>query len=173
MRASTVGRCSNDQETCSPDRRAYHVEVVSWRRPSAERRVRLVDSEPSPAPAAVLRRIAAEGLLLQDEAEAVLAAVARHDSLGAVAPRGGPLVSRFFGLRDQLPTRCGDPRLERLRAVLDTIFHHHAMQVATSLEFLTFDGRSNQLRRQIEAFSGLGAPAALLEDVYRELRDRP
>jgi hypothetical protein len=146
--------------------------VVRWRQPSAEKRVRLVDYEPPPAPAALLRRIAAEGLVLQDEAEAVLAAVAGHERLGTVAPRGGPLVSGFFRLRDQLPARCEDARLEQLRTVLDTIFYHHAMQVATSLEFLAFDGRSPQLRRQIEAFTGLGAPATLLEDIYRELRDQ-
>jgi hypothetical protein len=136
--------------------------------------VQLVDSEPVPAPepAAVLLRIAAEAVILQDEAEAVLAAVARHEHLGVVAPRGGPLVSRFFGLREQLPTRCDDPRLDSLRAVLDTIFYHHAMQLATAMDFLTFDGRSEQLHRQVSGFTGLGAPATLLEDVYRELRER-
>ena len=136
--------------------------------------MQLVDSErqPAPEPAAILLRIAAEAVILQDEAEAVLAAVARHDHLGAVAPRGGPLVSRFFSLREQLPIRCDDPRLNRLRTVLDTICHHHAMQVATALEFLAFDGRSDQLHRQVSGFTGLGAPAALLEDVYRELRER-
>ena len=98
--------------------------------------MQLVDSVPVPLPepAAVLRRIAAEAVILQDQAEAVLAAVARHERLGAVAPRGGPLVSRFFRLREQLPTRCADPRLDRLRAVLDTIFYHHAMQLAVLLD---------------------------------------
>ena len=80
--------------------------------------MQLVDDEPRPAPAALLRRIAAEGLLLQDEAESVLAAVASHEHLGTVAPRGGPLVSSFFRLRDQLPARCDDARLERLRELL-------------------------------------------------------
>ncbi|SDS58485.1 hypothetical protein SAMN04488543_2004 [Friedmanniella luteola] len=144
----------------------------SWPWRSADDRVQLVDREtrPAPAPGALLLRIAAEAVLLQDEAEAVLAAVAHHDHLGVVAPRAGPLVSRFFGLREELPGRCDDPRLERLRTVLDTIFYHHAMQLATALEFLTFDGRSEQLHRQISEFTGLGAPAVLLEDVYRELR---
>jgi hypothetical protein len=136
--------------------------------------VQLVDSAPVPLPdpAAVLRRIAAEAVILQDQAEAVLAAVARHERLGAVAPRGGPLVSRFFRLREQLPVGCDDPRLDRLRAVLDTIFYHHAMQLATAMEFLTFDGRSEELHRQVSGFTGLGAPAALLEEVYAELRAR-
>jgi hypothetical protein len=145
-----------------------------WLRQGVDDRVQLVDSEPRRTldPAALLLQIAAEAVILQDEAEAVLAAVARHDHLGVVAPRGGPLVSRFFALRQQLPPSCGDTRLDRLRAVLDTILYHHAMQLATAMDFLTFDGRSEQLHRQISGFTGLGAPAALLEDVYRELRER-
>ena len=145
-----------------------------WLWQGADDRVQLVDSQPRPAPdaGALLRRIAAEAVILQDEAEAVLAAVARHDRLGVVAPRGGPLVSRFFALRQQLPPSCGDTRLDRLRAVLDTILYHHAMQLATAMDFLTFEGRSEQLHRQVSGFTGLGAPAALLEDVYRELRER-
>jgi hypothetical protein len=136
--------------------------------------VQLIDRErsPTPEPAAVLLRVAAEAVILQDEAEAVLTAVSQHEHLGFVAPRGGPLVGRFFALRDQLPTSCADPELNRIRTVLDTIFYHHAMQVATALEFLAFDGRSEQLHRQVSAFTGLGAPAGLLDEVYRELRDR-
>jgi hypothetical protein len=144
-----------------------------WSRRPAEDRVQLVDSErPSPEPTAVLLRITAEAVILQDEAEAVLAAVSQHEHLGLVAPRGGPLVRRFFGLRDQLPTSCVDPELNRIRTVLDTIFYHHAMQVATALEFLAFDGRSEQLHRQVSAFTGLGAPAGLLDEVYLELKQR-
>jgi hypothetical protein len=136
--------------------------------------MQLIDSEgqPAPDPSTVLLRIAAEAVILQDEAEAVLAAVSQHEHLGLVAPRGGPLVRRFFGLRDELPCRCDDPELNRIRALLDTIFYHHAMQVATALEFLASDGRSELLYRQVSGFGGLGAPAQLLDEVYRELRDR-
>jgi hypothetical protein len=145
-----------------------------WPWHAADDRVQLIDSErqPVPEPSAVLLRIAAEAVILQDEAEAVLAAVSHHEHLGLVAPRGGPLVTRFFGLRDQLPSRCADPELNRIRAVLDTIFYHHAMQVANALEFLAFDGRSDLLHRQISGFTGLGAPAGLLDEVYRELKGR-
>jgi hypothetical protein len=136
--------------------------------------VQLIDRErrPTPDPTTLLLRIAAEAVILQDEAEAVLAAVGQHEHLGLVAPRGGPLVRRFFGLQDELPRRCDDPELNRVRALLDTIFYHHAMQVATALEFLASDGRSELLHRQVSGFTGLGAPAGLLDEVYQELRER-
>jgi hypothetical protein len=147
---------------------------IGWPWRNTEDRVQLLDSppQPTPDPSAILLRIAAQGVLLQDEAEAVLVAVSHHEHLGIVAPRGGPLVQRFFSLRDQLPSRCADPQLNRLRAVLDTIFYHHAMQVATALDFLALDGGSELLSRQVSGFTGLGAPAELLEEVYRELRER-
>jgi len=134
----------------------------------------LIDSEPlaEQKPLAVLLAIAAEGVILQDEAEAVLAAVSRHGHLGVVAPQGGPLVRRFFSLREQLPVRCADPQLDRLRATLDTIFYHHAMQVATALEFLAFDDRSAELHDMVSGFTDLGEPARLLDGVCSDLLER-
>ena len=124
-------------------------------------------------PAALLR-IAAEALILQDEAEAVLAAVGRREHLGIVAPRGGPLVYRFFALRDRLADErlAGEiqPQLTRLANMLDTILYHHAMQVATALDFLAVEWRSPEMAHQVANITGLGAPAELLEGVYRELR---
>lgn len=107
---------------------------------------------------------------MQDEAQSVLAAVGRHEHLGVVAPRGGPLVRRFFALREQLPVACADPQLQRLRSRLDTILYHHAMQVATALDFLAVEWRSEQLASQVSAITGLGAPAEQLEHVYAELK---
>jgi hypothetical protein len=146
---------------------------IHWSRSTAVDRVQLVDRVPQPEldSSAVLLRIAAEAVILQDEAEAVLRAVSQHEHLGQVAPRGGPLVRRFFALREQLPAASDDPRLHRLRTVLDTILYHHAMQVATALEFLALDGRSALMSKQVSAFTGLGSPAELLDDVYRDLRD--
>ena len=146
---------------------------LRWWRAGGDRVV-LIDSEPRPElePAAALLGIAAEGVILQDEAEVVLEAVSRHGHLGVVAPQGGPLVRRFFELCEQLPVRCADPQLDRLRATLDTIFYHHAMQVATALEFLAFDERSAELHNMVSRFSDLGAPARLLDEVYRDLKER-
>ncbi len=144
-----------------------------WRR--GDDRVQLVDrvSQPTPQDREVLLRIAAEALILQDEAEAVLLAASQHAHLGVVAPRGGPLVSRFFALRDELPHACPDPRLDSLRRVLGTVLHHHALQVATALEFLACDGRTPAVDEHLSRLGGLGAPAALLEKVFSELRERP
>jgi hypothetical protein len=145
------------------------------RRRADQERVELIDGrlyhDLDPA---ALARIAAEALILQDEAEAVLAAVGRREHLGTVAPRGGPLVHRFFALRDQLHEEQAaaeaEPQLKQLANSLDTILYHHAMQVATALDFLAVEGRSPQMAHQVAAIQGLGAPAELLEGVYRELR---
>lgn len=119
-----------------------------------------------------LLRIAAEGTILQDEAEAVLALVSRHAHLGVVAPTGGALVNRFFRLRAQLPSHILDPRLDHIRGMLDTIFMHHAMQVTTAMEFLAVEDRSPTMHRQVSSYAGLGQPAVLLEQLYAELRNR-
>lgn len=132
----------------------------------------LVDAVAPPAsdPAAVLFALVAEALILQDEAEAVLAAVARHEHLGLVAPRGGPLVHRFFRLRDDLPDAYPDVRAAELSAQVGTILLHHAMQVATALEFLAVEGRSARLAQHVSAITGLGRPAEVLDGIYAELR---
>jgi hypothetical protein len=145
------------------------------RGPAGHERMELIDGRLGHDldPAALLR-IAAEALILQDEAEAVLAAVGRREHLGIVAPRGGPLVYRFFALRDRLADeRSADeiqPQLTRLANMLDTILYHHAMQVSTALDFLAVEWRSPEMAHQVANITGLGAPAELLEGVYRELR---
>jgi hypothetical protein len=151
------------------------MRLLRSRRRADQERVELIDGRlDHDLDPAALARIAAEALILQDEAEAVLAAVGRREHLGMVAPRGGPLVYRFFALRDRLAAeRSADeaqPQLTRLANMLDTILYHHAMQVATALDFLAVDWRSAEMAHQVEAITGLGAPAELLEVVYRELR---
>jgi hypothetical protein len=146
------------------------VGLLSRRRPAD--RVLLVDADRTPVPdhSAVLLRVVAEAVILQDEAEAVLAAVGRHEHLGLVAPRGGPLVHRFFQLRDRLPRHHLDPSTARRTAQLDTILLHHAMQVATALDFLAVEGRSERMAAHVDAIQGLGAPAQLLDGIYAELK---
>ena len=119
-----------------------------------------------------LRRIAAEAVIMQDEAEAVIQGIRARESLGYLAPRGGPLVRRFFALRDTLPRRCDDPNDDELRAILDVTLHHHAVAVATALEFAAYEWRSERLARQVDALDGLGAPARQLDQVYAALRAR-
>jgi hypothetical protein len=143
---------------------------------SAHSRFELVDEvyAPGPEPAVVMRRIAAEALILQDEAEAVLAMIARSEHLGRVAPRGGPLVRRFFALADELPLPIDCRELDdgRIRGALHTILTHHAMQIATALDFLAVSWRSERLADQTRRIGGLGKPAEILDDLYHELLAR-
>ena len=118
---------------------------------------------------AALRRIAAEAVILQDQAEEVLRQVRAREGLGQVAPRGGPLVHRFYRLRDSLPARCDDPGNERLRATLSVILHHHAMLVATALDLLAYEWRSERVARSVETLDGFGDPGRRLDEVYAEL----
>jgi hypothetical protein len=78
-------------------------------------------SGPASDPQAAMRRIAAEAVILQDEAEAVIRGARAREGLGFLAPRGGPLVRRFFGLRDLLPRACDDPVDEERRRQLDAM----------------------------------------------------
>jgi hypothetical protein len=119
-----------------------------------------------------MRRIAAEALILQDEAEAVVRGARAREGLGFLAPRGGPLVRRFFGLRDLLPKSCQDPAEEEVRRQLDAILHHHALAVRVALDLLAYEWRSEKIGRQLDALDGLGEPAAHLDQLYAELSGR-
>lgn len=157
--------------------RSYSAEMA-WFRRRPDPFVLVDVLEPSRATAedradqrAALRRIAAEAVIMQDEAESVIAGIRARQSLGHLAPRGGPLVRRFFALRDRLPKRCTDPDNERLRVILDVTFHHHAMALATALEFCAVEWRSPEIARQVDAMDGLGPPARRLDEVYAALAD--
>ena len=123
-------------------------------------------------PRAAMRRIAAEAVILQDEAEAVVRGARAREGLGFLAPRGGPLVRRFFGLRDLFPKSCQDPADEEVRRQLDAILHHHALAVWVALDLLAYEWRSEKIGRQLDALDGLGEPAAHLDQLYAELAER-
>jgi hypothetical protein len=129
-------------------------------------------ADPPSDPRAAMRRIAAEAVILQDEAEAVVRGVRAREGLGFLAPRGGPLVRRFFGLRDLLPKACDDPADEELRRRLDAILHHHALAVWVALDLLAYEWRSDRIAQQLDALDGLGEPAAQLDQLYAELAGR-
>ncbi len=133
----------------------------------------LSNANPAIEARAAMRRVAAEAVILQDEAEAVVRGAQAREGLGFLAPRGGPLVRRFFGLRDLLPGACPDPADEKLRRQLDAILHHHALAVWVALDLLACEWRSEKISRQLDALNGLGEPAAHLEQLYAELADRP
>jgi hypothetical protein len=127
---------------------------------------------PPSDPRGVMRRIAAEAVILQDEAEAVIRGARAREGLGFLAPRGGPLVRRFFSLRDLLPRACDDPADEERRRQLDAILHHHALAVWVALDLLAYEWRSERIARQLDALDGLGHPAVQLDQLYAELSGR-
>ena len=130
-------------------------------------------SQPEPMPAdprQTLLRVTSEALILQDDADAVLAGVRTRQHMGVLAPRAGPLVRRFFALRDLLPQRYDDPDAEHWRALLDSILHHHALLLSMALDLLAYEWRSERIAEQVDALDGMGAPGRWLEDLYAELR---
>ncbi|HEY9469205.1 MAG TPA: hypothetical protein VIQ76_06270 [Propionibacteriaceae bacterium] len=129
-------------------------------------------ADPPSNPRAAMRRIVAEAVILQDEAEAVVRGAQAREGLGFLAPRGGPLVRRFFGLRDLLPKACEDPADEDIRRRLDAILHHHALAVWVALDLLACEWRSERIARQLDALDGLGEPAVELDQLYAQLAQR-
>jgi hypothetical protein len=137
----------------------------------AEDRSVFLDLEPLAPPdtAPALRRIAAETLILQDEAEGVLRDIRARHGLGYIAPRAGPLVRRFFALRDLLPTQPSSPAQSRIRDEMAVILHHHAMALSVAMDFLANEWRSAALADQVDALTDLGPPARRIEEIYRLL----
>ena len=136
----------------------------------------LLDALPPVPPVderALLRRVAAEAVILQDQAEAVLAQIRAHGHLGYIAPRGGPLVRRFFALREALPRGCTDPDDERLRHVIDVALHSHALVVSMSMDLLAYEWRSPRLADVVGRIEGLGAAGLALDAAYAELSHSP
>lgn len=117
----------------------------------------------------LLRRIVAEAVIRQDEAEALLADIRDREPLADLAPRGGRLVSRFVALRSDLPD-FDDAALRRHVSVLEKVFDHHALMLSSSLDLLAVDWRSERMVEELEKIDGLGAPAQWLEAVRAELR---
>ena len=131
----------------------------------------LADQHPAPIDhRPTLLRIAAEALIRQDEADDVLRSIRDRVPLGHVAPRGGPLVLRFFELRDLLPEHCDDPEQERLRGMLSVILHNHAMLVSTAMDLAACEWRSERIARQIDTLDGVGATGKALDEIYHRLR---
>jgi hypothetical protein len=127
---------------------------------------------PPSDPRSTMRRIAAEAVILQDEAEAVIRGAKAREGLGFLAPRGGPLVRRFFSLRESLPRACDNPADEYWRRRLDAILHHHALAVWVAMDLLAYEWRSERIARQLDALDGLGSPAVELDQLYAALTGR-
>ena len=124
------------------------------------------DKTPVPDPMVATRRVVAEAVILQDEAESVLRAIRAREPLGTVAPRAGPLVRRFFALEDQLPAQSSDSDGSPLRAEVAAILHHHALALSVAMEFLALEWRSPAVADQLDKLADLGKPAQRLDEIY-------
>ena len=121
---------------------------------------------------ALLRRIAAEAVILQDEAEELLREVRAREPLALLAPRGGRLASRFVALAQALPV-SDDPAVQRYGERLREVLDHHALMMSASLELLAVAWRSERLEDEIDRIAGLGRPAVWLEDIRAALLLEP
>ena len=117
-----------------------------------------------------LRRIVAEAVVLQDEAAGVLAGIRDREPLAELAPRGGPLASRFFELRRELPAPA-DLDMARQCRIVSAVLDHPGTLIVTALQMLSVDWRSPAIVEQLERLDGLGAPAVRLDAVYAELAE--
>jgi len=117
---------------------------------------------------AVLRCIVAEAVIWQDAAEDVLIDIRDRRPLADVAPRGGPLVSRFVSLALRLP-ESDDPAILRYTSELRAVFDHHAYMIDSCMQMLAVDWRSERIVEQLERIDGLGSPALRLEALRAEL----
>jgi hypothetical protein len=118
---------------------------------------------------AVLHAVVAEAVIVQDAATELLARVRDRQPLAELAPPGGELASRFLALKRRLPA-SRDAEVQRHVSILNGIFDHHAMMLATSLDLLAVDWRSERIVEQLETIDGLGAPAERLESIRAELK---
>jgi hypothetical protein len=114
------------------------------------------------------RRIAAEALIVQDDAEQLLCEIRGRAPLAELAPRGGRLTSRFVALAAALPT-SGDPQVQRYAARMREVLDHHALMLSASLDLLAVAWRSDVLEEQVDRIAGFGPPAQWLEDLRMDL----
>jgi len=132
----------------------------------------LDEPPPRDADLRTLTRIAAEAVILQDEAEQLLRDVHDRRPLAELAPRGGRLTSRFCALAAALPA-SRDPLICNYSARLREVFEHHALMLSSSLDLLAVAWRSERLEEQLDGIVGLGRPARRLEDLRMDLLVEP
>ena len=107
-------------------------------------------------------------MILQDRAAELLGEIRAREPLGLVAPRGGPLATRFFELRRRLPMPA-DGAMARQCETASVVLDHHGMLITNALEMLAVDWRSPVIARQLDLLDGLGPAAERLDDLYSEL----
>jgi hypothetical protein len=118
----------------------------------------------------VLLALADEGIELQHDGEAVMAAIRDEGPLGELSIRGGPLISRFVAMRREIPV-CDDPLLRSAAEVLDMVFANHALALNAALDLLAVSWRSQRMRDELHRLDGLGRPATWLVTIRAELAE--
>lgn len=116
----------------------------------------------------ILRRIAAEALIVQDDAEQLLREIRDRAPFAELAPRGGRLTSRFVALAAALPA-SSDPQVQRYAARMREVLDHHALMLSASLDLAAVAWRSERLEEEVERITGFGRPARWLEDLRMDL----
>ena len=114
---------------------------------------------------AVLLAVVAEARPLQEAAAELLDEIRHEGPLAELAPRGGPVMTRFLELRRRLPI-TDEPDLAGLVACLDQVFHHHAYLLNVALDTLAVSWRSERVREQLRLLDGLGEPGQRLRDIH-------
>ena len=115
-----------------------------------------------------LQRIAAEAVIVQDDAEQLLREIRDREPLAELAPRGGRLTSRLIALSAALP-QSRDPQVQRYATRMREVLDHHALMLSTSLDLLAVAWRSERLEEEVDRIAGLGRPAQWLEDIRMDL----
>jgi hypothetical protein len=117
-----------------------------------------------------LLALAEEALELQDAGERIMAEIRDEGPLDELSVRGGPLISRFEGMRRELPT-CDEPLLRSAAEVLDMVFANHALALHAALDLLAVSWRSERMREELHRLEGLGRPAIWLRTIRDELAE--
>jgi hypothetical protein len=142
--------------------------LVRWQEEPMRRSSCLAPPAASDDEWAALRRLVAEALILQDDAEELLANLRHRPEPARVALRCRRLNGRFAELRAAMPA-CGDPEMDRYTGALRQILDHHALMLRISLGFLAEEERYERLAERIDALDGLGPPARRLEAIRLEI----
>ncbi len=124
--------------------------------------------EDEPSSRARLLRVVSEAVILQDQATELLHEIRDRRPLAEVARRGGPMATRFFALRHELPPAAG-AEMERQCDTASKVLDHHGRLIVTALDMLAMDWRSELIVEQLERLDGLGTPADRLDALYAEL----
>lgn len=117
---------------------------------------------------ALLRRIAAEPLIVQDDAEQLLRDVRAREPLTELAPRGAEPASRFVAPA-AAPPIPHDPYVHAYAARLREMLDHHAQMLSATFDLLAVAWRSERLEDEVDRTSGLRRPARWHEDLRFEL----